>query len=545
MNLASSTRSIEPLPLQVPSLQPRKRRATSYGGANMQSAADSDPDHPRDPRLEPDQHMHVYMSAYEAVGPPLLVLITFVGVRLLSYWRSFVFHSDRYRHTDTVSTQDLHMLSLPYLKVQITTRGSAGSTEVVLRGIRNVQELGAEDPTFYRELLSVELITESKAQAARVERTFAGHPIAVDAVVLPDGYETPNGTKLKARALHFAVERRRAGWNRKPGRTFILHYDEESVMVPGELRKLLRALATNPHRILEGPIHYPLEYMNTSPLCRAMEANRPIGCFECRHVMESGIPLHLHGSNLVLDEDFENDLGWDIGCLDDEPFIAEDYVFGMSAFLSGGTDVFDWHGCVMLEQPPLSYRSAFRQRYRWIFGVLQGLTMTRRSPGFATLPRLVRLRLVLGTLYRIATFALGAVIGIFALGFGPLYLLLAGQSLLDGHHFYLSTWITLWLTIVGGLWLGSIFIGGWYNVAEAGLAPLQRIGQLALVVCLAPIAGIFESCAGLWALLAWCGGRRTVEWQPTPKTAVADANIPGRTRPSQRDRLPELSDLTH
>ncbi len=477
--------------------------------------------------------MHLYMSAYGAAGPTLLVLITFVGIRLLSYWRSFVFHSDRYRRTARVSTKELRSLSLPHVKVQITTHGSAGSTEVILRGIRNVQDLGAEDPAFDRELLSVELITESKTQAARIERTFSGHAVPVDAVVLPAAYETPNGTKLKARALHFAVERRRAGWNRKPGRTFILHYDEESVLVPAELRKLLRVLSETSHKVLEGPIHYPLEYLNTSPLCRSMEANRPIGCFECRHVMESGIPLHLHGSNLVVDEEFENELGWDMGCLDGEPFIAEDYVFGMNAFLSGGTDVFGWHGCVMLEQPPISYRSAFRQRYRWIFGVLQGLTMIRRSPEFATLPHHIRLRLVGGTVYRITTFALGAVVGVFALGFGPLFLLLALESLIGGHHFYLSPWITLWLTLVGGLWLGSIFIGGWYNVAEAGLKPLQRFGQVALVVCLAPIAGIFESCAGLWALLMWCGGKRKVEWRPTPKTAAADANSPARSGPAR------------
>ncbi|MGA2530613.1 MAG: glycosyltransferase family 2 protein [Acidimicrobiales bacterium] len=477
--------------------------------------------------------MHLYTSAYRAAGLPLLVLITFVGVRLLSYWRSFAFHSSRYRHTDTVSAGQLRDLALTYLKVQITTRGSVGSTEVILRGIRNLQELGAEEPGLFGELVSVELITESQAQAERVERTFAGDVISVEAVVLPVGYETPKGTKLKARALHFAVERRRAGWNRKPGRTFILHYDEESVMVPGELRKLMKLLATTPHSVLEGPIHYPLEYLSTSPLCRSMEANRPIGCFECRHVMESGIPLHLHGSNLVVAEDFENELGWDMGCLDGQPFIAEDYVFGMSAFLAAGKDVFGWHGCVMLEQPPISYRSAFRQRYRWIFGVLQGLTMTRRTPEFATVSRHIRTRLLFGTIYRITTFALGAVVGVLSIAFAPLFLSLAGKSLLDGGHFYLSPWITLWLTTVGGLWLGSVFIGAWYNLAEAGLTGLQRVGQLALVVALAPIAGIFESCAGLWALVVWCGGRRKVEWLPTPKTSAADASSSQKVAPSR------------
>jgi hypothetical protein len=109
------------------------------------------------------------------VGPILFVLITFVGVRMLSYWRSFVFHSARYRQRVPVSTEELPHLEVPFVKVQITTRGSAGSTEVILRGIRNVQLLAAEDPELYGRLLSVELVTESELHAAHLERVFAGY----------------------------------------------------------------------------------------------------------------------------------------------------------------------------------------------------------------------------------------------------------------------------------------------------------------------------------------------------------------------------------
>ena len=117
---------------------------------------------------------------------------------------------------------------------------------------------------------------------------------------------------LKARALHYMVELRRRGVNRKQGKTFIVHFDEESVMEPDELRKLFKFLATTDKKLTEGPIYYPLEYTDASAFCRAMEANRPIGCFECRQVMESGTPLHLHGSNLVIEEDLEHELGWEI-----------------------------------------------------------------------------------------------------------------------------------------------------------------------------------------------------------------------------------------
>jgi hypothetical protein len=296
-------------------------------------------------------------------------------------------------------------------------------------------------------------------------------------------------------------------------------------MVPAELRKLIAVLAGTDKKILEGPIYYPLEYADASPICRAMEANRPIGCFECRQVMEKGVPLHLHGSNLVVEEDFENELGWDIGTLDGEPLIAEDYVFGMNAFLRGGRSVFGWHGCVLLEQPPFSFRSAFKQRHRWIFGVLQGIAMARRERGFRQLPASVRRSLVWGTRFRIATFAMGSVIGLLSLLVLPLVLTDAVSGLVGGGPSALIPALTALMAVVGSLWLGSVAIGAWYNVAEAGLTRAQRCAEISRALVLAPIAGIAESAAALRAVVEWSAGRRAVSWQPTPKTKAADAAI--------------------
>ena len=53
-------------------------------------------------------------------------------------------------------------------------------------------------------------------------------------------------------------------------------------MEPDELRKLMHYLSTSPKPLSEGPIYYPLEYSDAQMICRAMEANRPISCFECR-----------------------------------------------------------------------------------------------------------------------------------------------------------------------------------------------------------------------------------------------------------------------
>ncbi len=466
----------------------------------------------------------LYAASYRTMGVVLVVGITLIAGRMLWYWHSFAFHWRRYRRRDAVTTAMLAREPVPYVKIQVTTRGSAGSTEVVLRGIRNVARLVEEAPAYYSRLVSVELVTESEAQAQLVRAAFEDHPLKVDALVLLPDYETPHGTQLKARGMHFAVEMRRLGWNRRPGRTFIVHYDEESVMVPGELKKLLLCLARTDKKVLEGPIYYPLEYLDASPLCRAMEANRPIGCFECRHVMEKGVPFHLHGSNLVVDEQFENELGWDIGNLDGQPFIAEDYVFGMKAFLRHGSQIFGWHGCVMLEQPPFSFSSAFRQRYRWVFGVLQGLAASSEHAAFSALPPRLRRRLQWGTRFRVATFALGAVMGGLALLYVPLLAVSSAQALIGGSS-PIRAGVAVWMALVGTSWLGSVFVGAWYNVRDAGLSAAGRRVEIGRAVALAPIAGVLESSAALWAVLQWAAGKRSVNWHPTPKTKAADDAI--------------------
>jgi hypothetical protein len=63
---------------------------------------------------------------------------------MLAYWRSFIFYWPRYRQRQDVSTADLLTMNVPFVKIQVTTRGSAGSTEVILRGIRNVMRLAQE-----------------------------------------------------------------------------------------------------------------------------------------------------------------------------------------------------------------------------------------------------------------------------------------------------------------------------------------------------------------------------------------------------------------
>jgi hypothetical protein len=50
----------------------------------------------------------------------------------------------------------------------------------------------------------------------------------------------------------------------------------------------------------------------------------------------------------------------------------------------------------------------------------------------------------------------------------------------------------------------------------------DKIVEICKAITLAPVAGVLESTAGLWAVTRWLAGRRDVSWQPTPKTKQAD-----------------------
>ena len=76
------------------------------------------------------------------IGYPMVAMISIIGVLLLLYFRSFFLHWPRYGQLNWVTTEDLKVLpSIPFVKVQVTTRGAPGSTEVIRRGIQCVVRL--------------------------------------------------------------------------------------------------------------------------------------------------------------------------------------------------------------------------------------------------------------------------------------------------------------------------------------------------------------------------------------------------------------------
>jgi egghead protein (zeste-white 4 protein) len=95
---------------------------------------------------------------------------------------------------------------------------------------------------------------------------------------------------------------------------------------------------------------------------------RPFCCFECIDFMHKGSPAYIHGSNLLIRSDVEEEVGWENG-----KTIAEDTLFAVSARTKCGSNSFGWHGGVIEEKSPLSLRDLVKQRKRWFYGLIQNL----------------------------------------------------------------------------------------------------------------------------------------------------------------------------
>ena len=396
--------------------------------------------------------------------------------------------------------------------IQITTKG--GALSVVQRGIDNVLAGVARYPVL-QKVVWVEIITEDADEVAALQTRYRKAVIPVTPFLLPTGYRTPKDTRLKARALEYMVEQHRAA----PTDSYVVHYDEESVFTPDNLARLVHRLSRHPMGISEGMISYGLGWNETTLLNKAMESNRPFGCHECYSVMTSPPPMHLHGSNLVVRQDLENQIGWDIGNLDGSALIAEDLVFGLAAYLKFGKDVFGWHHTEMIEQPPFTLKAAYKQRERWVFGAMQALAHIRQQPDWMRLSRKDRWHINVIIRLRVLTYALGFPVSLLALGSNVVILLiLAAEAIREGTITVVAPELTVYgiITTIGlVLWMAGTQLGLFYNLRYTGMSRLQKLRDHALVLVVTPFVGVIDTAGPLVAVLKWLAGIREVAWKPT------------------------------
>ena len=189
-------------------------------------------------------------------------------------------------------------------------------------------------------------------------------------IIVPPQYSC--NALYKGRALQYAVElRRKEGKNTEDISVF--HLDDESLITKQTLCSILTYLEDNPKPISEGLIIYPLKQKEKIKFPHLMDTLRPFCCYECMEFMNTGKPAFIHGSNLLIRSDIEEEVGWQNG-----KTLAEDTLFAIQAKKKFGPEVFGWHGGVVEEQSPLNFRDLLKQRKRWFYGLIQNLKYLSR-----------------------------------------------------------------------------------------------------------------------------------------------------------------------
>jgi len=404
------------------------------------------------------------------------------------------------------------LTGIPLFKFQITTKGN--EVHVVIRGINSIMKI-ADEPLF-RDRVMIDVVTEEPEDVKIIERQFQDCPIPLNLHMVPPDYTTRNNTLKKARALHYMIEKRLE----KKGveRGYIVYMDAESVIESIDFRRLVFSVLSERKRISEGPITYPIHWFDAHIISRQMEATRPWHCYHCHEVMVNPPPQHLHGSNLVVEEDLALELGWDFGNLDGEAFIAEDLIFGLKAFMKYGKEVFGWHGAQLLEQPPMRVRDSVRQRIRWVTGIWQALEMLKRSDEFRKMRFFERTKIRLKIGLRASLYSLGFFSAIFFFLFFGVWLasLITNISYVDLQSF----WIFLWsILLLAGLisWLGSTQIGLTRILERMEISQRERIVERSKIIAITPIAALVETAGAMYATARWFLGFRRADWIPTKK----------------------------
>jgi cellulose synthase/poly-beta-1,6-N-acetylglucosamine synthase-like glycosyltransferase len=226
-------------------------------------------------------------------------------------------------------------------------------------------------------------------------------------------------------------------------------------------------------------------------------------------------PLHMHGSNLLVRSDIEDDIGWKFGAT-----LAEDQMFGYKVYEKYGLGSMGWHGGILLEQPPLNLKDHFFQRRRWFLGTMQNLDKFPRWHRYKVMFKSVTL--FLGFASGVASSALmiqAYILPLFSLSMYELGIVSSEIMLLPSHLPIVSafasitnsastttpiefgtTAILLFATLV---WLGSYQLGLFLNLRYSKIKWAKKILLHLQTLFLCPVIGLVETFPAFWATIEY------------------------------------------
>ncbi len=423
----------------------------------------------------------------------LLLAATLVGIGYGYYFSEVFFQSAKSDWVQTIfnSLKLLWLVPLPYaiinfysfVRYPVILRASSPSI-TPLPGVRLVirivtrgknPKLVAESAAIARHTLEsvlrddqwlIEVVSDNQL-------TIDEHNTSV--IVVPQDYATPNRTRFKGRALHYALSHSTAR-----DRDWIIHLDEETRFDADTVRAIHAFVATQNRRksghpaIGQGVILYgKKQIMNwLTTMGDSIRVGDDYGRFRLQ--FEHGKAwFGMHGSFVVINNAIEKQIGFDHGS---ESSITEDAFF---ALVAQAMDVkFQFIHTFMYEQSPFSIMDFIKQRRRW-FG---GLWLCALSPAVP-----LKNRLVLGTFMSMWSVS---------------WLCLAMVYV----NFLFPTDTPVWLAICGGvsfLYYVTLYLIGFFATYDRQqLGNLKFVALLMLQIVLIPVFSAMESGGVIYGLFS-------------------------------------------
>lgn len=190
-------------------------------------------------------------------------------------------------------------------------------------------------------------------------------------VVVPPSFETPNGSRFKARSLCYAASKR-AEKGESLSSTWILHCDEDTLITKSTIAGIHEHLRRSDGDKVcgAGEIKYNAATSSSVDIFSFMDCHRTgedIGRFRLQFAGYGAALFGAHGSFLLVPAELERQVDFDFGPCGS---IAEDIYFALRLRELGIPC--RWIEGYVREQSPRDPRNFLRQRARWIHGLLNG-----------------------------------------------------------------------------------------------------------------------------------------------------------------------------
>lgn len=337
--------------------------------------------------------------------------------------------------------------------------------------------------------MRIDIVTEEGCEAQeRIDR-LAMRSGLIRVMTVPKGYQTPNGTRFKARANNFAHEVRILEHEARHD-VWVLHMDDDTGVGPDTAVEMAQFIweqhrkGNKAKHMAQGILTYPREYAK-SRLTWLADSVRPaddVARFAA--LTGGGTPrAGVHGELLLLRASIEADIGWDFG----PKAIVEDAQFALVfCRLYKGRSA--WFGGRCYGASPATVREFIKQRERWSWGLV-ALAFDRSLP--------LRSRAFIG--YSVVSWVLGPlqhILVVFAVG-----VLMADVNTSPESVLIVPIW-SLNLAYTGWMYWEGLRLN-----AGASASGRRRWWEPLTVIALIPLFAMMEGIGGLRGLIKFL--RRT------------------------------------